>query len=784
MKKILITGGAIAVLCTIFWFLLPDPLFDDPLSTVIYDRNGELMGARIAGDQQWRFPPPDSLPRKYEQALLLYEDRYFYLHPGINPGSMVRAMVQNIRQGEVVSGGSTITMQLIRMSRKDRPRTVTQKFIESLLALRLELTSTKEEILQEYAARAPFGGNVVGLEAASWRYFATDPFNLSWAESAMLAILPNAPSLIHPGRNRELLREKRDRLLQRLLENGSIDSMTLHLARMELIPEDPYPLPDLASHVTERFMADRPGIKYVTSLDASLQRRAVELAEIHAGRLERNQIHNLAGLVMEVETGRVLIYLGNISGSAIGSHGHYVDVIRSPRSTGSILKPILFAAMMDEGFILPGSLVPDVPVRYDGYAPKNYNRGYEGAVEARQALGRSLNVPSVIMLRRFGVDPFLDLLGNLGFTTFRDSPEHYGLTLILGGGEATLWELTGVYGSLARVLKHQAASGGDYFTADMRMPLLQLSDTHDPCVAGDPLKGGVISAASLFLTFEALLEVNRPDEFSAWHFLRSSYPIAWKTGTSYGFRDAWSIGVTPEYVVAVWAGNADGEGRPGLTGLNCAAPLMFDLFGLLPPTVWFDGPAGELVNAVVCRKSGYLAGMHCPERDSVLIAPGGLNVQACPYHRPVHLSSDGRHRVSSRCYPVSRIRTETWFLLPPLMEVHYRRKDPSYRLLPGWMEGCERSGNPDMEIVYPAHASMVTIPRELDGTDGRMVMEVAHRDPAAVVYWHVDDRYLASTGMDHRMEVFLHPGDHRLTVVDDRGESHTVKFLVLAGVNE
>ena len=762
----------------LFWVILPDPLFNDPLSTVVYDRNGNLLGARIAGDGQWRFPPADSLPRKYSRAVIRYEDRHFYSHPGIYPPSILRALYQNIREGEVVSGGSTLTMQVMRLARKNRERNLFQKMIESVLAVRLELTAGKDEIFRMYASNAPFGGNVVGLEAASWRYFGTGPHNLSWAESALLAVLPNSPSLIHPGRNREQLKMKRDRLLAELHGEGLIDSLTCALAKREPLPEKPYPLPDDAVHLTDHFLVNDPGKKITTTLQADLQAHAVELTSIHHEKLSRNQVHNLACMVMEVETGNVLAYVGNSEPEGNQFHENHVDVIRAGRSTGSILKPFLFAGMLDMGLILPGTLIPDIPLQYGGYSPKNYERGYEGAVPAYQALERSLNIPAVVMLERYGVRLFLDLLERLGFTTFRETASHYGLSLILGGGEATLWELAGAYGSMARILNHYNAAGGRYDPSDLHMPLLH-REAHRGMKREGLQEEGVLSAGSIYLTFESLLKVNRPNELFQWYLMDSSSPIAWKTGTSYGFRDAWAVGVTPEYLVAVWAGNADGEGRTGLTGLSAAAPLMFDLFDLLPRTTWFRKPLDDLRRVAVCRKSGYLAGPHCPETDTLEVNPAGMHSAVCPFHRLVHLSGDRAFRVNRSCMDPEQIQTETWFVLPPLMEWHYRKKDPSYRVLPPVMPGCSSEGIREMEIVYPAEGSMIVIPRELDGTMGRLVMEVAHRMQGSTVFWHMDDRYMGQTDRIHAIAVELDEGAHRLTVVDQWGNREMVRFEIL-----
>lgn len=719
----------------------------------------------------------DSVPEKYVISLLAFEDRYYFLHPGVNPASLARALFQNIKAGEITSGGSTITMQVIRLSRKNKPRTIWQKLVESYLALRLEITSSKEKILTLYASNAPYGGNVVGLETAAWRYFGTSPTELTWAEAAMLAVLPNAPSLVHPGKNREALKVKRDQLLETLYERQKIDSITLRLSLEEALPEKPLPLPNEAPHFTEWVRQHISEKQFHTTIDKTLQHRVNDLVSVRQNSLSANKIHNMACLVIEVETGEVLSYTGNSRADTVNQHGQYVDVIRAMRSTGSILKPFLFAGMLDNGNILQTHLVPDVPIRYNGYAPKNYDRGYSGAVPAYKALERSLNIPAVILLRKYGVEPFLSLLRNLGFTSFKYDHEHYGLTLILGGAETSLWELAGIYGSLARVLNHYTQSDGNYFPGDYHMPVVTSAT---PKAKTQSLQEeGLLSASSIYLTFQSLLEVNRPEELSLWYLLSSSRKIAWKTGTSYGSRDAWAVGVTPEYVVAVWAGNADGEGRAGLSGITAAAPLMFDIFSILPETSWFQSPLDDLREVVICRKSGYLAGKNCEETDTIQVVPKGSLSEVCPYHQIVHLDASEEFRVNSDCYPVSRMQKRSWFILPPLQDWYYRRNDISYRPLPPMLEGCEEDRTDGIQIVYPERNSNIVIPRELDGTMGKVVLEIAHRQPGKKVFWHLDGSFIATTSGNHKLAWDMPAGTHELTVVDEDGIRKSIRFEVL-----
>lgn len=749
--------AAVSGICLIAYALcLPRDLFPDTgYSTVLTDRNGNLLGARIAADGQWRFPPADSVPEKFAVAIIEFEDRWFRMHPGINPVSIARAAYRNIREGHVVSGGSTITMQVIRLSRQ-RERTVRQKFIECILATRLELKYSKEEILAMYASHAPFGGNTVGLEAASWRYFGKPASELSWGETAALAVLPNAPSAIHPGKNRNLLKQKRDRLLESLLEHGKIDSSAYVLACSEPLPDTPVPMPQHAPHLLDRLMSETASGRTVsTDIDLGIQRRTAAVLEKWSGEFSRNGICDLAAIVIDTRTMEVLAYCGN-TGYASGREGSQVDILQAPRSTGSILKPILYCAMLQEGSLLPGTLLPDIPVNINGFSPQNFDLRFYGAVPAAEALARSLNVPAVHMLREYGVPKFRDLLKSSGMTTISRPAENYGLSLILGGAEGRLSEITAIYAGLANILSDCGeASGRDFPEPDF------------------PFR----DKDAIWWTMEALKEVNRPDEMD-WRMVSSVRKIAWKTGTSYGFRDAWAVGVTPGYAVGVWAGNADGEGRPGLVGARTAGPVMFDIFSLLPKTGWFPEPVyGEYTEAEVCRLSGHLKGPFCTSTDTLRLPVAAARSTPCPYHRPVTVTHDSKYRTDAGM-PGSM--TVNMFLLPPAMEWFYRQHHPEYRPLPPPLPGSPAGDSRvPMEFIWPEDGSSVAIPRQLDGSLKGIVCNLAHSDASAEVYWHLDNRYIGSTRQIHQMQMLPAVGDHVITVTDGRGNTLSVKISVV-----
>lgn len=760
--------------------VIPRPLFDDPTSTLLYSREGELLGARIAADGQWRFPESDSLPDKFVRCLVNYEDRRFRWHPGVDPVAVARAVVQNARRKGVVSGGSTLTMQLARIARGNRDRNLWQKGVEAVWALYLETVCSKNRILRLYASHAPFGGNVVGLEAASWRWFGRGPFELSWAESAMLAVLPNSPALIHPGRNRDRLLEKRNRLLQTLADRGVIDALECELACDEPLPDEPQPLPDFAPHLLDRMSAGRRGERIGSSARYNLQRQVQSLVNRYGRQYAANQIYNVAAVVADVETGEVLAYAGNVTGRENPTHGESVDIVTSERSTGSLLKPLLYAAMLDDGLILPGTLVADTPLNISGFAPNNYNRQFHGAVPARDAISRSLNVPLVRMLSQYNTGRFMSLLRSCGMTTLRFSEDHYGAAIILGGAEGTLWDMAGIYASMARVVNHFGPYSGRYNRADIHPLSLAVVEPDKPVSSSTDRRltdRPVISAAGLWSAFEAMSAVNRPEEEAEWQQFSSMKRVAWKTGTSYGSRDGWSVGVTPRYVVGVWVGNASGEGRAGLTGVGSAAPVMFDLFSILPSGPWFETPYDGLTEMAVCRRSGYKASDVCDLVDTLLVPRAGVETGVCPFHRLVHLSEDGRWRVNSSCEDVSRIDTRPWFVLPPGQEYYYRGHNPDYAVLPPVKPGCREVAE-NIEIMYPEHGSELFLPRGLSGERERFVFSAAHSDRDATLFWYLDGEFMGETSGTHRMACSPGPGRHLLTVTDSSGNRRAAAFEV------
>lgn len=763
-----------------FVFCLPQELFREPVSLVINSREGKLLGARIAKDGQWRFPQNEVVPEKFKTCIMAFEDKRFDSHIGIDFLALGRAIKLNFTKNDVVSGGSTLTMQTIRLSRKGQERSYFEKVIEMILALRLELKYTKAEILSYYTSYAPFGGNVVGLDAASWKYYARPSSQLTWSETATLAVLPNSPALIHPGRNRIILEKKRNFLLKKLQTQGTITQEEYQLALLEPLPDRPRALPNITPHLIDRYLMDTEYLntkkQINTTIDFHLQEKVNREVLQYAMQLTRNGISNAGVMIMDVHTNEVLVYCGNTP-KMEGSRDNSVDMITAKRSTGSIIKPFLYAFSLEEGKIMNESLLDDVPSNYAGFTPKNHDRSYEGVVKASDALSRSLNVPMVKLLHDYGQARFYKKIKTIGMNTLDKDAKHYGLSLILGGAETSIWDISAMYSGMVRSVEDYNAHGA-YRTKCFDTPYL-IQDTSRKVTFESQVNP--ISAASAFYTLEAMNEVKRPGIEAAWQNFASSRKIAWKTGTSFGNRDAWAVGCTSDYVVAVWVGNADGEGRPDMTGTFTASPLLFRVFNLLPTSKsWFQMPQTNMEKVDLCASSGYLAGKNCPKVVAKYCGKNARYGKVCNYCTTIHTDSEGKHQVHADCYSPHDMLSKNVFVLSPTEEYFYSKSHPDYQKLPEFLPSCETQvDSKAMDFLYPKLKSNIYIPITLDGNKGRTIFEVNHRNPETLIYWHLDEEFLGTTSNIHQMELNPSIGEHTIVLVDELGERMVRKFKII-----
>ena len=760
-KKLSITVGVLVMLIVAF-LCIPIPRFGNTYSTVVTASDGRLLGARAAADGQWRFPATNTYSKKYVTCLLEYEDQQFYHHIGFNPVAFVKAFIANRKAGHIVRGGSTITMQVVRMARGDKERTYWEKLVEVVLAVRMELRYSKDEIIDLYAAHAPFGGNVVGIDAAAWRYFHTTPDRLTWSEAATLAVLPNSPSLIHPGRSRDRLCDKRNALLRRLADTQAYlpthkklplpDSDDIDLAIDEDLPPRPFDIPMEAYHYLVRTEKEKKGQWCQSTIDYALQRDVNDIMSRHYAVNSLNHIENAAVYVLDYLDDEVKAYVGN-NLSAKGSA--MVDMVQAQRSTGSVLKPFLFAAMLDEGTLMPNMILPDIPYTISGYTPSNYSGEFLGAVPADKALQYSLNTPFVMLLREYGVPKFLNLLKSLKLSGLVFDSDHYGLSLILGGGEASLFDMANAYGQMGRRL---ASAVNEDFDGDGDVPF---------------------SATAVWQAFNVMTGLTRPESEIGWGGFNSSKTVAWKTGTSFGFKDAWAIGLTDRYVVAVWVGNSDGEGRPGLTGTSVAAPIMFDVIGRLKGSFCYGEAPAAAIEVDVCAESGYPPSEICPHTVKVKVPNVENKTGVCPYHKKIYLDRSRQYRVQPGCYDVDQQCYDVYMVLPPVMEWFFKQHSPLYRPLPAFYPGCGNAASDEvMSFIYPKDDTRVIIPIGIKGDRQQVVFELAHRNPQKTVYWSMGERFLGATKRVHQMPIDVEKGTYDLRCVDEDGVELRRKIVV------
>jgi penicillin-binding protein 1C len=763
-KNILIVLALIIVL-----FLsvpLPNPLFPLDYSTVVLDEDGKILRTFLNSDEQWSLPPLQDfeVPEKLKKAVLCFEDRHFYRHPGVNIFSLFRALYQNISSGRVVSGASTITMQVARLMHPKK-RTCFNKALEILQALKIELRYSKEEILRLYLNHAPYGENLIGCQAASLGYFQKMPEQLTWAEAATLAVLPNSPALVSPRTNSQQLRVKRDRLLRKLMKEGTIDKDACQLALLEDVPGTSRPFGMSAPHLAQSLKNQNEEESTIiqTTIKNDIQQRTEDLVRDHFTYLNPLGIRNGAALIAETQSGKVRAYVGSQDFYDEASQGQ-VDGVRAPRSSGSLLKPFLYALSIDEGIILPETLVKDIPSFYGTFSPNNANEKFSGMVTAKEALVCSLNVPAVRLLYTYGLHRFYHFLKAAGLRTLFRTADDYGLPLIIGGAEVTLWDMAALFRALG--------DSGQF------RPLQILKNSEKEEESDTPLF--LISPGACYLTLNMLRELKRPGAEYYWHQYQNQWPLAWKTGTSYGQRDGWAVGVSPQWVVAVWIGNFDGEGNANLSGASCAGPLLFDIFNSLPKNPqksWFKKPLMDLAPVEVCQDTGFLAGEHCEKKIAVEAPLHMKPLEICPYHQSIYVNEEQTHQVCSLCWQPGHYKRISVLVYPPDVVQYLRGRGQVISAIPVHNPECPAQAESlPLQILYPQQDSKLWIPRDFDGNLQKVTMRVAHRERNRILYWYLNDHYLGSSSDQHLKAVALTKGWHVLEVVDELGNRDRKAF--------
>jgi len=623
--------GMLSIVLLYFLLPVPDPLFKEEYSTVVQAQDGSVLHVFTNKQEQWVLPPDTmTVPEKLKTAVITFEDESFYLHPGVNLQAVFRAIGQNVQGGKVKSGASTIPMQIARMS-NPKKRTYFNKLKEIVFAIKLSMHFSKEEVLKMYLDHAPYGGNVIGYRTASHRFFGKEARYLTWSEAATLAVLPNAPGLIYPSRTSKRLVEKRDLLLHKLYTEGHISEQSYRLAKLETVPDRFISFDSKAPHLARKLKNTYPD-KWIlhTTIDKNMQEQCNRIAERYKHIYESFGINNLAILIAETKSGAVNAYVGSPAFFDF-QHSGQVDGVMAARSSGSTLKPFLYALSMDEGLIAQDSYLRDLPTYFEGFSPMNANRDFQGVVTARDALVQSLNIPAVRLLNSYGTFQFYSFLKLAGVSTLFRSADEYGLPLILGGSEVTVWDMVMLYRGLAN---------RGVFSNNL---LLEEETARQ--------SAQLISGGSCYLTMDILKDLKRPGSEYFWERFSGSRPIAWKTGTSYANKDAWAIGVTPKYTIAVWVGNFDGESNKNLSGATTAGPILFDLLQMLPQKhskEWFAKQPRDYKGVRLCALSGFRATDACPEQKDVPVPVGSKPLKSCEYHYFRYFSQDRRYQCCSK----------------------------------------------------------------------------------------------------------------------------------------
>ena len=732
---------------------LPERLLAEPSPVVRY-RDGTVAHVFLADDGRRRIAvAARDVDPAYVDALIRLEDQRFRTHLGVDPAAVVRAAVSNVRRGRVVAGASTITFLVVRLC-EPRPRTLGSKVVEAFRAVQLELRLSKGEILAHYLQLTPFGRNLEGVEAAALAYFGHGAGALAPGEIATLLAVPQNPNVRYPSpRNRERLTAARDAVAARL----GLDVLPGD------VPETLRPVPRGAPHAAYALRAGSTHAReWRTTLDRGAQRVVEDVLAAARPDLERKGIDNGAVVVLDTATSEVLALGGNLSFWDDGP-GRRIAAFDVPRSPGSTLKPLIYAAAIDRGEALPEFLVPDIPTAFGSYTPRNYDGDFDGLVRLDDALSRSLNVPFIHQLRAVGVEPFLGILRDLGVSSLTDAPDHYGLSVAVGGIELTPVELAGIYAALAR--------GGDG-----KPPRRLRDEARDPRAGARP-----ISEGAAWLTRRALERRDRPDFPGRGDLAAPPTGIHWKTGTSTGRRDAWAVGSGPRHTVAVWLGNLDNRGSAALVGADAAGPLLFDVLGGLAPAGGArpDPATPDLGWIEVCSYSGRRATEACPHRADVRALVASVPTETCPYHRRVHVDVSTGLAVGPRCREGRSTEPRTVLTWPSPVRRYLRASARLLPELPGWAPGCAPgSASAPPAIVSPPEGQSAVLIAGLDPDRQQIPLE-AESDLDGSLAWFVDGRFVASVPADGRAWWTPVPGEHRIVVTDSRGRSARRRFAVL-----
>jgi len=727
-------------------------------STIITAKDETVVHAFLSNDEKWRMRPEEGeISERLKKAILYKEDRFFYFHPGVNPFAIARALFVNTISGKRTSGASTITMQLARLL-TPKERTYVNKVFEIFTALQLEFNFSKDEILEMYLTLAPYGGNIEGIKAASVLYFDKSPANMSFAEIAVLAVIPNRPNSLKFGKDNGELIKMRNKWLKKFKESGKFDTTEINDALFEPLNAFRRSAPQFAPQFSYRMKQENPGVDIIkTSLDIKKQVKIQDIAKKYINSIYSQGVHNCAVLVVDNDSRKVVSYIGSADFYNTEDAGQ-VDGITAIRSPGSTLKPLLYGLAFDLGQLTPKTIIADVPVNYSGYEPENYDEQFRGEVTAEHALANSLNIPAVKAMDKLGLRTMLKAFENLNFVQITKDKKKLGHSVILGGCGAELEELTAMYVAFANKGKYAKLN---YLKTDTSSFLSQ-----------------IISEESNFMLSEILTQVTRPDMPNDWQNSAHLPKAAWKTGTSYGRKDAWSIGYTQKYTVGVWVGNFSGEGVPGMSGSQTAAPLLFKIFN----TIDYNSaiPWSKLPENIdfreVCSHSGLLPSLLCENTTSSSFIPGVSSMVKCNCTQEVEISPDSTKVYCTDCLPENGYKKALYRNYSAEMTTFNDANSIVYSKIPAHNSECVR--------VFAGDAPKITSPISrieylIDQQDSTKIMLTSHvRSDVKMTHWYINDKFIESVPAGEKLFTSPPEGKVKISCSDDRGRNTNIYINV------
>ena len=758
LKRIAVVAIIFAAAAILLDLVFPLPKMK-PFSKVIKSKDGELMASYLTPDDKWRLRTKlEDVSPELIEAIIEKEDSWFYWHPGVNPVTIIIALYKNISSGKIVSGASTITMQTVRLL-EPAERTYWNKFLEILRAFQLEFHYSKDEILGLYLSLLPYGGNVEGVSSASFIYLNKPPDKLSLAQSVLLTVIPNDPNSLRLDRNWKQAIKKRDIWLEYFDKNKIFSHQEIIDALDEPVNPARYEMPKKAPHFSDYLNSSIRKEEILTTLDLRKQRIAERLLKNHVSRVRTKDVSNGAVIVINNRDHAIEAYCGSSDFYDEESSGQ-VDGVRAVRSPGSALKPGLYCQAFDRGNLTPKMLLYDLPTDFNSYQPENYTDEYHGAVKAEFALRQSLNVPAVSLLKDAGFNEYLELLINAGFRQIKKDRRKLGLSLILGGCGVTLKELTVFFSSFA--------NGGDLFPVKFEQGEYK----------ADSIK--LFSAASCYILSEILSGIERPDLPNELLSMTELPKIAWKTGTSYGKRDAWAIGYNPNYTIGVWMGNFDGKGSPHLSGAEMAVPLLFDLFNAIDHNnegAWFSMPNDCLIREV-CSKTGLLPSEYCKNTCDDHYIKNVSHKKVCDLQKEIYVNKDTSWHFCKECLPDSGSITITYPVYPPELTLWYETNGISYKKMPPHYPECDAKFSDKGPVIISPSGDFEYYVEE--GAGQKILLQAASQGNVSYHCWYVNDRFFRKSKPGER--IFYQPGEgtHKISCIDSKGrtESVTIKVMV------